>query len=216
VRSDNNKGGAFCQSSQWRSNSPTGLVVQQKDGTRKLNSFSGNERNYLYMNHGGKSFSDFSQLSGLDHIGDGRSFAYFDYDRDGWQDIVLISVNAPRIQIFRNQLGEQRVKGGNHVTIRFSGGNTEATASADFSNRDGYGSKVTAVLADGTTLYREHQCGAGMAAQNSGLMHLGIGKAEKIDNLTVRWPSGIIQEHRDIPAGSLITVPEGGEVVRIN
>ena len=45
---------------------------------RSKMSFSGNERNHLFMNKQGESFSDVSSLSGLDEIADSRSFAIWD------------------------------------------------------------------------------------------------------------------------------------------
>ena len=54
------------------------------------------ERNHFFLNMGsGKEFVDISALAGTDSASDGRSFALFDYDRDGWQDIVVVNANQP-------------------------------------------------------------------------------------------------------------------------
>ena len=45
-------------------------------------SWSGKERNHLFLNRSGEQFEDLSALSGLDHIADGRVFAVLDLDRD--------------------------------------------------------------------------------------------------------------------------------------
>ena len=59
------------------------------------------------MNFRGGRFSDLSTLSGLDSEADGRSFVWWDYDRDGWLDIALVNANRPLLNLFRNQIGEQ-------------------------------------------------------------------------------------------------------------
>jgi len=60
---------------------------------------SGRERNHLFAQTptpaGDAVFRDLSGISGLDHPGDGRAFAWLDFDRDGWLDIVAVNANAP-------------------------------------------------------------------------------------------------------------------------
>ena len=68
------------------------------DRQRVPMSLSGKERNHLFINLDGKSFKDISIVSGADSVQDGRSFAIFDYDRDGWQDMVLTNSNGPVVQ----------------------------------------------------------------------------------------------------------------------
>jgi hypothetical protein len=40
------------------------------------------------------------------------------------------------------------------------------------------------------------------------LLHFGLGKAEKADRVTVRFPSGAVVERRDVPAGTRLVVRE--------
>ena len=69
-------------------------------------SFSGNERDHLYINVDGERFHDLAGVSGLDDPGDGRSFAVLDYDRDGWPDMAVVSANAPLFHPhFLNNIG---------------------------------------------------------------------------------------------------------------
>ena len=74
-------------------------------------SFSGNERDSVYLSKGGKDFVNISGITGLDDPGDGRSFVILDYDRDGWPDLVVASVTAPTLQIYRNQMGDKSSAG---------------------------------------------------------------------------------------------------------
>lgn len=208
MRTDPNKDEDFVYSKEWLSSGKLKFFDKDKDGNNVSNSFSGHERDHLYLNRGGKSFLDVSALSGLDFDTDGRSFAYLDYDQDGWLDVALASANAPQLQLMRNEMGDMTTETRNHVTLKFIGGNKDSQPSSTLSNRDGYGVKVTAKLESGVIIYREHLCGAGMAAQNSNKMHLGIGNSAFVKELKVVWPSGKTQTINNVPAGSLHEVHE--------
>ena len=65
-------------------------------------SFSGFERDKLYLNDGGKRFVDISGLSGLDSVTDGRGAAYADFDNDGDYDIFLTTLQGQAHHLFRN------------------------------------------------------------------------------------------------------------------
>jgi len=40
-------------------------------------------------------------------------------------------------------------------------------------------------------------------------IYFGLGKHDKVDTLTVRWPSGYVQAMKDIPADTIVRVTEG-------
>ena len=173
-------------------------------------SFSGHERNKLFLNVAGSRFEDVSGVSGLDAETDGRAFAVFDYDRDGWQDIAIVNANAPLLELFRNRVGSDsdRPAAENQiVALRFVGSNREAVASPGRSNRDGIGTLVKLRVGD-QTLQREVRGGEGFASQNSATMIIGIGKHDLADEVVVRWPSGVVQTLTDVPSGSLLTLYE--------
>ena len=176
-------------------------------------SFSGHERNRLFLNVGGEAFEDVSGVSGLDAETDGRSFALFDFDRDGWQDVLLVNANAPFVELFRNRVADDPGRAASHnrtLILRFAGGNRSARAAANLSNRDGIGVRVE-VGVGGQVLHREQRAGEGFAAQNSAAMMIGVGPTASVDLLRVRWPSGITRELRDVATGQLVTVYEVAE-----
>ena len=178
---------------------------EMRNGRYVAHSLSGNERNKLFMNSAGKSFSDMSGISGLDNIGDGRGFALFDYNRDGRQDIALVNANAPLFNLYRNAMKNH----GNVIAVRFEGSNNAASPSKAQTNRDGFGATVIAQVTNGPTLKREHRCGEGFSAQNSNTMLIGIGSAESVSRLTVRWPSSRqVYTLQNVAAGALVTVRE--------
>ena len=169
-------------------------------------SVSGYERNRLFLSAAGRQFRDLSGVSGLDALTDGRAFAVTDYDRDGWQDVAVVNVNAPWLQLFHNDIGGQGGTG-NVIAVRFVGGNHSSAASNDYGPRDGYGAKIT-VSVGNTELLREHRCGEGLAAQNSATLVVGIGDRAAAEAVAVRWPSGAVQQTGRVEAGTLLTVFE--------
>jgi hypothetical protein len=143
-------------------------------------------------------------VSGLDHPGDGRGGALIDVDRDGWQDVALVSANAPMLQVFRSRLGERSgAEQRGFVALRLRGAGTPGG-----SNRDGYGAQLI-VHAGGRAQLRELRCGEGFASQNSDTILVGLGSAAAVERIEVRWPSG-----RDsllpgpIASGSLVEIWE--------
>ena len=172
-------------------------------------SFSGKERNHLFQNVQGREFHDISGISGIDTPQDGRTFAVWDYDRDGWQDIALLNINTPVLSLYRNQqssCGNSR----NMIAVKLIGGNRKATPSKQFSSRDGFGARVS-VNFSGRTLTRQHRCGEGLAAQNSRYLLFGIGDNDSVESIEVRWPSGNTQRVENVTAGQLATAFENAE-----
>ena len=177
------------------------------DHRRVPMSLSGKERNHLFISLEGKSFKDISNVSGADSVQDGRSFAILDYDRDGWQDMVLTNANGPVIQLFKNQLKRADPETGNFVAIRVVGGNKNGQASESFSNRDGVGAKIKIEL-DDKALTGEFSCGEGLAAQNSSTKIFGLGTASHAKSITIVWPQGRVQQVEGVRSDELVTFYE--------
>ena len=183
-----------------------------KEGVLAGESFSGHERNHVFLNQSREDYVEVSGVSGLDHPGDSRAFAILDYDRDGWPDLAVVNANAPLFQLYRNQMGEREDATGRMVAVRFEGGNRSSDPSDQWSTRDGYGARVLLEIGGGRTLLREHRAGEGLAAQNSATMHIGIGDVERVQRLEVRWPSGRSYDTTAVPAGTLVTAYENPSV----
>jgi len=56
--------------------------------------------------------------------------------------------------------------------------------------------------------------GGSYISQNDLRVHFGIGKADKVELLEIRWPSGAIETLQDIKPNQLIVVKEGAGIVR--
>jgi len=45
-------------------------------------------------------------------------------------------------------------------------------------------------------------------------VHFGLGKSEKVDVLEIRWPSGLVDSLKNVPADQVVYVQEGKGIVR--
>ena len=134
MRQDEKIGGELRQSEAWDRDPQTGRADEDidarvqvgdemVDGKLRVHSLSGHERNKLYLNNGkGTMYSDQSGLSGLDDEADSRAFAIFDYDRDGWSDIVSVNAMNPLTRLYRNEMNDEG-RNGNFIALSFRGGN---------------------------------------------------------------------------------------------
>ena len=108
----------------------------------------------------------------------GRGLAVGDYDNDGKSDALIVDSEGVPVLLHNETPGA-----GNSLTLRLIGKK---------SAQDGYGAVALATLSDGRTLRRECQTGGSYMSASSPLIIFGVGTGRVID-LTVRWPSGIVQ-----------------------
>lgn len=75
-------------------------------------------------------------------------------------------------------------------------------------NPDAVGARLT-VRVEASTLTRTVDGGGSYIWANDARVHFGLGGAERVDRLEVRWPSGRTGVRTDIPADGLIEWSEG-------
>lgn len=122
-----------------------------------------------------------------------------DYDQDGFLDLFVT-----------NGEGGSPFNAGPHQLLR-NAGNANKWLELDlvgrFSNPTGIGA-VVKVTAGGKTQLREQNGGVHNHAQNFQRVHVGLGGHSVIDVIEVRWPSGIVQTLRNVPANQVLRVVE--------
>jgi len=159
------------------------------------------DRNLAFRNVGDLEFTDVSKDWGLDHFGMSYSTAHGDLDGDGDIDLVVANLDEP-VKIFRNDSHQ-----GHRVVIRLQGSKA---------NRLGIGAMVQLTVESKTapngvtTLLRPMNPYTGYQSSNAPEVHFGLGDAETIERLVVRWPDGNLQAFSDLPADNvfMITEPE--------
>ena len=165
-------------------------------------SYSENLPNILYENLGDATFLKIPKAAGADGSikGIGDTVTTVDFDSDGFIDLFITNGfgtvpannNGPS-QIYRN-LGNE-----NHWL--------EIDLVGTISNKDGIGTSIL-ISAGGVKQLREVNGGIHHAAQNHKRIHFGLEKNSIISNIVLFWPSGMVNEMRDIKANQILTIIE--------
>jgi hypothetical protein len=183
------------------------------DEFRGDSSWNGFEHNVLLRNEGVDAsgtlrFSDVAMATGADDIRDARGMAVADFDNDGDLDIVINNnpgdsgrAELAQAVLLRNDTGTRR----NWLAVELRGTR---------GNRDAVGAVVTIETGGGKQL-RYVTAGSGYASQQSARLYFGLGDQTKVDALTVRWPSGLVQRFENITAKQLLQITEGGELANL-
>ena len=158
----------------------------------------GKGRFRLVPNAGGASGSQ---------LGRGDVAAIADYDRDGFLDLFITNGSDPTSPFVAegpHQLFRNRGNGNHWLEIDLEGVK---------SNRDGIGASII-LEAGGTKQIREQRGGMHRMSQNHQRVHVGLGKNSMVDRLTIRWPSGVVQEIGSMAADRILKIREGAGLVR--
>lgn len=151
------------------------------------------ERNRVFLNRGSLRFIDISHLSGADSEGDGRSAVAADFNGDGMLDIAVRQAGGGSLLVFQNRFPRQH-----YLDVSLRGTK---------SNRTGVGARLVAKTG-GHSQTRELYPADTFKSQAPCHVHFGLGDAEKVERLTVHWPSGAVQVFRDLPADRHVILTE--------
>ena len=149
----------------------------------------------LFANLKGKKFRLATRDAGpyFDAKTVSRGAAFGDLDNDGDIDIVVNNKDLPAA-ILRND-----TKNANHW-VRFELQGTR-------SNRDGIGARLE-VVAGGMTIYRQRKGGYSLESSNDPRVLVGVGTADTVDKVTIRWPSGAVSTLEHLATGKSYKVVE--------
>lgn len=151
-------------------------------------------RAFLYDNDGQGWFRDATWEAGILHL-NGWGAAASDVDGDKDMDLL-----AGRLWLNR------MAPTGRVLRLRLQGG-ARPDDFRGWSNRDAIGASVIAEVG-GKILWRQVEGGTGTGCQNTRLIHLGLGTADRADRVTVRWPSGRVTVLKDVSGDEVIDVSE--------
>ncbi|MCD8533888.1 MAG: redoxin domain-containing protein [Verrucomicrobia bacterium] len=172
------------------SQSPTDQVTPEnstlyRQGWKALNrllhedrSFSGGERNCVFLNCGGQSFADVSAITGFDFPDDARAVVATDWDFDGDLDLWTTARTAPRMRFLKNQSQSSA----NWIAFLLKGDGVRV-------NRDAIGARVELFLhGESIPRLRTVHAGDGFLSQSSLWVRFGFPPEQKIEKVIIHWP----------------------------
>ncbi len=152
--------------------------------------------NQLFVNDGSNRFDLEREVvgTGLDIKKVSRGAAFGDYDDDGDVDILVANC-ADTPDLLRNDGGNEN----NYLRVKLQGTR---------SNRDGIGGIVEVFSG---TLHQLDlvRSGASFLSQSDLRLSFGLGHRTVVDRLKVTWPSGLVEELKNIPINRDLTLVEG-------
>jgi len=151
----------------------------------------------LFHNEHGNRFKDISASSLVGSAGRlivGRGIAIGDYDNDGKIDALIVDSEGKPV-LLHNETPDA----GHWLEIELTG--TKC-------NRDGQGALIT-VEAGGLKQVRQCTTNGSYLSASSRRTHIGLGVADTIKQLTVRWPGGSVNTYQNVRTDCLILLREG-------
>ncbi len=124
----------------------------------------------------------------------GRGLAAADFDRDGDVDLIFTSNGGPSF-LLRNDSPTM-------------GHSLRVTLSASGKNHEAIGAVIWVDL-DKVSLRRTVRAGHSYVSQSELPVTIGLGAAQKVNSLTVRWPSGKTSVFANVKADRELTISEG-------
>jgi len=185
-----------------------GFVDYDNNGLKDIFSANGDVDNLgqntaqhdaMFRNVDGKSFVDVSEQMGRDflRLGYQRGSAFVDLNNDGFMDIVVTSLGQkPRILLNRGD-------NGNHWILLDLRGTR--------SNKDAIGARVKVTTASGRTLYSHVTTSVGFMSSSDRRVHFGLGDEDRVREIEIRWPSGVVQILKEPKADVVLRVQEPEE-----
>ena len=151
--------------------------------------------NTVFRNLSGTKFAALTGEAGLSAQPPARhrGSAMGDLDGDGRLDVVVTAISAPA-EIWLNRSPDDH----HWLEIKLHGTR---------SNRDGIGARIKIVGKNGTQ-YNHMTTSVGYASSSAGPVHFGLGPDAAVELVEIHWPSGMVQQLRNVAADRILSVTE--------
>ena len=183
-------------------------------------------------NNGDGTFTSVTSGSGYDtNTSLGREYVAQDFDNDGFLDVLgsgsnimfgdgnfhfTPNSNTYPLDIYNRPIGDLNNDGfldiQNGTNVLFNNGNTNKWLNVNLqgiqSNRNGIGARVEIHGTWGQQI-RYVQSGTGFSNMSTLSAHFGIGQATTINQVVIKWPSGIIDTINNVNPNQNLLVIEG-------
>jgi enediyne biosynthesis protein E4 len=152
------------------------------------------QRNHVYRNLKNGKFEEIGLKAGpgFQEIQSSRGLAVGDINNDGHLDLLISKLDeAPSLLLDKSTTG-------NWALIKLKGRK---------SNRSAIGARVIA-RTGAMVQMREVKSGGSYQSQSDLRVHFGLGSANRIDELKIRWPDGHFQTLKDVQANRILVIEE--------
>jgi enediyne biosynthesis protein E4 len=155
----------------------------------------------VFRSNGNGTYTELSSSSGLNQEGplqSHRGTAFGDVNNDGNVDVVVYNVGA-QPTLYLNE-----TKDSNHRVL-FQLVGTK-------SNKAAIGARVTVTISSpsgATNRIDEVRGGGSYLSSNDQRLHFGLGNALVMKQVQIRWPSGLVEQLKDVSADAIYTIIEG-------
>ncbi|MFU8813620.1 MAG: CRTAC1 family protein [Balneolaceae bacterium] len=140
--------------------------------------FSGYQTNKIWLNDGAGRFREVARAVNGELTLDSRAVAMADLFGDGSLDVIVANQHQP-VTVYRNTVRPD------HHWVSFQLQGTR-------SNRSAIGAEVLLTV-DGSTTRKYVSGGDAFSSQGQRAVHFGLGTADRIEQVEIRWPSGLRQ-----------------------
>lgn len=155
----------------------------------------------VYKNMGNGQFKDVSAIMGpgiTEHFSS-RGAAFGDYDNDGDIDALVLNM-SDLPSLLRNDGGNKQ----NWIKLKLIG--TKC-------NRTAIGARARAIVGRHSQI-DEVRSGSSVMSQNDLRLHFGLGNADVVDLIEVKWPTTQkIERFAKVKANQILTIREGSGIV---
>ncbi len=152
----------------------------------------------LFRNLGNGTFEEIANAGpGVAALHSSRGCAFGDFDNDGDMDILILNMNEPP-SLLRNDVDAKQ----HWLKVKLIGTK---------SNRSAIGARVLARYS-GRVQAQEVTSQSSYYSCNDFRLHFGLGQAADAD-LTIHWPSGVVEQYHSVKCNQLVTIKESHGVV---
>ncbi len=160
------------------------------------------EPRIVYRNMGNGKFKDVSKEMGpgVTERFSSRGAAFGDYLNNGCMDAVIFNMNDPP-SLLKNIGGNKQ----NWIKLKLIGTHC---------NRTAIGARAYVITGKHRQMDEVHS-GDSVMSQSDLRLHFGVGRAERVDMIEVKWPTTWkIERFPNIAANQIITIKEGAGIIK--